>query len=202
MKKILTLAILCFCLHAGAQTVVVDKAGSNAFSLVGGAGKTVIYTETNDDWLIQKSAELLQGDIEKVTGQKPAIVHDLQNPSATVIAIGSLDGSPFIRETLKNNKLTQRIQNKWDGYLIQSLKNPVKGVSNMLLIAGSNKRGAAFGTFEISKQIGVSPWYWWADVPVKKRREIYINSTTQISDTPAVKYRGIFINDEAPAFSG
>jgi len=70
-----------------------------------------------------------------------------------------------------------------------------------LVIAGSDRRGAAFGVFEISKQIGVSPWYWWADVPVKKQAEIYVNAKMKLTDAPKVKYRGIFINDEAPALS-
>jgi hypothetical protein len=59
-----------------------------------------------------------------------------------------------------------------------------------------------YGMFDISKQIGVSPWYWWADVPVKKQNEISISSQKIIEGEPKVKYRGIFINDEAPAFSG
>jgi hypothetical protein len=71
-----------------------------------------------------------------------------------------------------------------------------------LVITGSDRRGTAYGVFEFSKQIGVSPWYWWADVPVKKKTALYIKKGVILSDAPKVKYRGIFINDEAPAFSG
>ncbi|MES2779669.1 MAG: glycosyl hydrolase 115 family protein, partial [Bacteroidota bacterium] len=80
-------------------------------------------------------------------------------------------------------------------------KNPVKGIDQALVIVGSDRRATAFAVFELSKQIGVSPWYWWADVPVQTKKEIYINSNATISDAPKVKYRGIFINDEAPALS-
>ncbi|MEI9806933.1 MAG: glycosyl hydrolase 115 family protein [Bacteroidota bacterium] len=89
-----------------------------------------------------------------------------------------------------------------EGYLIQAVANPFKGIDNALIIAGSDRRGAAYGVAEISQQIGVSPWYWWADVPVKKKKELYIQKGLIKTDAPLVKYRGIFINDEAPALSG
>ncbi len=85
---------------------------------------------------------------------------------------------------------------------MQTIDNPAKGIKQALVIAGSDKRGTAYGVFELSKQMGVSPWYWWADVPVKRKKEIYIKNGLYTSDSPKVKYRGIFINDEAPAFSG
>jgi hypothetical protein len=71
----------------------------------------------------------------------------------------------------------------------------------LLVIAGSDRRGTAYGVFELSKQIGVSPWCWWADVPVKKQNNLYINTKAVITDAPKVKYRGFFINDEAPCLS-
>ena len=71
-----------------------------------------------------------------------------------------------------------------------------------MIITGSDRRGTAYGVFELSQQIGVSPWYWWADVPVKKKSSLFIKKELIISDAPKVKYRGIFINDEAPALSG
>ncbi len=85
---------------------------------------------------------------------------------------------------------------------MQVIDKPFKGIDKALVIAGSDKRGAAYGTFEISKQMGVSPWYWWADVPVKKKDAIYIKKNIFLRDHPLVKYRGIFLNDEAPALSG
>ena len=70
-----------------------------------------------------------------------------------------------------------------------------------LVIAGSDRRGAVFGIYDLSEQIGVSPWHWWADVPVRRQAELYLTAGSR-RDQPEVKYRGIFINDEAPAFSG
>jgi hypothetical protein len=79
--------------------------------------------------------------------------------------------------------------------------NPFKGVNQALVIAGSDKRGTIYGLFDISKKIGVSPWYWWADVPVSSKTELYVLPGRFIQKPPKVKYRGIFLNDEEPAFA-
>src|SRR5213075_1200996 len=94
------------------------------------------------------------------------------------------------------------LKGKWEAFKLQTVTNPFRGIENALVIVRSDKRGTAYGVFEISKRIGVSPWYWWADVPVKKKKEIFINLNVSLTDSPKVKYRGIFINDEAPDLSG
>jgi hypothetical protein len=93
------------------------------------------------------------------------------------------------------------LKGKWEAYRLQVVKNPFKGIDQALVIAGSDRRGTAYGVFTLSSQIGVSPWYYWADVPVKQKQEVYYTGGTWY-DAPAVKYRGIFINNEAPALSG
>ena len=82
------------------------------------------------------------------------------------------------------------------------VRNPFPGVHQALVITGSDRRGTAYGVFELSRAIGVSPWYWWADVPVKHADALYLPPHNFVSNTPGVKYRGFFINDEAPALSG
>ena len=120
-----------------------------------------------------------------------------------IIIIGSIAQSSFIKQLMQSKKInTDNIKGKWEAYQVQVIRNPFKGVEKALVIAGSDKRGTAYGVFELSKQMGVSPWYWWADVPVKKRKEVFINENIFLQDHPLIKYRGIFINDEAPAFSG
>ncbi|MEO7768334.1 MAG: glycosyl hydrolase 115 family protein, partial [Ferruginibacter sp.] len=123
------------------------------------------------------------------------------------IIIGTAGNSSVIKLLEASGKLdVKEIKNKWEAYSIQSIKGVVKTSSATgavsLIIAGSDRRGVAFGVLELSKQIGVSPWYWWADVPVKKQPNVYINTSVKITDSPKVKYRGFFINDEAPALSG
>jgi len=122
--------------------------------------------------------------------------------AGNIILVGSIDGSSLIKELITANKLrVDSIRNKWEAYQVSVIDNPFTGIKKALVIAGSDRRGTAYGLLELSRQIGVSPWHYWADVPPKKMNEIYYTGGI-MRDAPAVKYRGIFINDEAPALSG
>jgi hypothetical protein len=92
------------------------------------------------------------------------------------------------------------IAGKWECFVITTVDNPLPGIDQALVIAGSDKRGTIFGIYEISEQVGVSPWYWWADVPSKHHENLLIKAGTYVQGPPVVKYRGIFINDEEPCF--
>jgi hypothetical protein len=181
-----------------AQSVVADKSAPNTFSL----DNAVIYADVEDDETVLIAAYQLRDDIERVTGYQCAISSGIYPSGKNVIIIGSLQKSRIIKSLVENKKINEDvIKDKWEAYTLLSIAHPVKGVENAVIIAGSDRRGTAFGVFELSKLIGVSPWYWWADVPVQKREHIYINKGVSITDAPKVKYRGIFINDEAPALS-
>lgn len=78
------------------------------------------------------------------------------------------------------------------------MSNPAPGVAQALVIVGADKRGAIYGVYDLSQQIGVSPWYFWADVPTVRRQEVWALEGVKVSKSPSVKYRGIFLNDEAP----
>jgi len=203
MKQLYFLfAVLLVSLAACAQGFVTSKKEDGAFAIVSSQA-TSIYIDDKDDWLVNKAATLLQNDIEMVTGRKPAIVNDLSSVSKNTIIIGTVDGSSIIKELIAAKKIdVGTIKGKWEAFQLQTLSRPLTGIEKALVIVGNDKRGAAYGVFELSKQIGVSPWYWWADVPVKKKSEVYIKNGVYKFPSPSVKYRGIFINDEAPAFSG
>ncbi|MGB3006382.1 MAG: glycosyl hydrolase 115 family protein, partial [Chitinophagaceae bacterium] len=184
--------------NLSAQQIVSAKQFPNSFSVI----NAVIYVDLNDFVLVKKTAVLLQQDIELVTGKKVAIVNSLDKLYKNIIAIGSIEKSSLLKELISKRKLNvNTIKNKWEAFQISGMQNPFNQVENVLAIAGSDRRGTAFGVFELSKQMGVSPWYWWADVPVKKQSNIYINTAAKITDAPKVKYRGFFINDEAPCLS-
>lgn len=187
--------------HVAAQQVISEAMLPNSFSIK----DAVIYVDANDFTLVKKSADLLQTDIEMVTGTKPPIINQLSKPYPNIIAVGSITNSSFIKELITRKKISvKNIAGKWEIYQIQAIDGSpdYMPVQNILTVIGSDRRGTAYGVFELSKQMGVSPWYWWADVPVKKKADLYVKSGAFISDAPKVKYRGIFINDEAPAFSG
>jgi hypothetical protein len=186
-----------------AQLFVIEKNEAGSFPIVTASQTASIYVDENDDWLVHKAATLLQTDIEMVTGKKPAIISSVSSPRKNIIIIGTVNGSATINTLIKEKKLdVDSVKGKWETFKLQMINNPFKGIQNAFVVTGSDKRGAAYGVFELSEQIGVSPWYWWADVPVKKKKEIYLKKGSYQFGPPSVKYRGIFINDEAPAFSG
>jgi Glycosyl hydrolase family 115/Gylcosyl hydrolase family 115 C-terminal domain/S-layer like family, C-terminal region len=200
MKR-LRLQILVFiiplCISVQAQQFVFDKQQPNSFSIA----DAVIYVDANDIALVKRSAQFLQQDIEAVTGKKLSLVNTIP-VAKNIIIIGSVENSALVKQLIQQQKINvSTLKNKWEAYKIQTIKNPFKGIANALVVAGSDRRGTAFGVFEFSKQLGVSPWYWWADVPVKKSTVLFVKHNTAITDAPKVKYRGIFINDEAPALS-
>lgn len=190
-----------FFLNVNAQHFVTENAGNNSFPIVTATGVAAIFVEASEDELVHKAAVLLQKDIERVTGKTTRIV-DKINSSGNVIIIGTVEGATGIRQLIKNSRIeVSSLKGKWEAFKLQNISRPFKGVQNALLILGSDRRGAAYGVTELSAQMGVSPWYWWADVPVKKKKEVYFRNGVYNYPSPSVKYRGIFINDEAPAFS-
>lgn len=204
VKKIIASAVLLLGgINLFAQLSISNKKEAGSFAIADEQGVSMIYVDSKDEVLIQKSAVWMQQDVEMVTGKKLLVTTDLPSSAKSIILIGTIEKSNLIQQLIRQKKINvDKIINRWDAYLVQTIANPFKGINSALVITGGNKRGVAYGVLEISKHIGVSPWYWWADVPVKKNNSLYIKANTVITDAPKVKYRGIFINDEAPAFSG
>ena len=175
MKKFICIA-LAVVIYQGlfAQSFVTTKADATTFPIAS-SGTASIYVEETDDWLANKAATLLQTDIETVTGKKPVIIHDLSGGSKNVIIIGTSTGSLLIKKLAGQKKLDlSALTGKWEAFQLRTLSKPVPGVDKALVITGSDKRGTAYGVLELSKQLGVSPWYWWADVPAKKKETVFI----------------------------
>ena len=158
------------------------------------------------DWPgVTRAARDLQADFERVTGKRPSI----DNPTLArintqmAIIIGTVGRSSLIDQLVEAGKLdVKAIKDHWEAFQIEVIEQPLPGLRHALVIAGSDKRGTIYGIYEISRLIGVSPWYWWADVPAQQHGSIYVRSGTQVTDAPVVQYRGIFLNDEAPALTG
>lgn len=147
---------------------------------------------------VKTAVDNLVLDFRNVTGKKPATVSRLTGD--TRIVIGSIEKSSTVKRLIKKKKIDgKELQGKREKYLITTVE---EDGHTYTVIAGSDKRGTIYGIYELSEQMGVSPWYWWADVPVEKHDELYIRRGTFTDGEPAVRYRGIFINDEWPAFGG
>ena len=137
---------------------------------------------------VQLAAQNLLVDFEKVTGQKASF-----SDGAAEVLVGTVGCNPQIDQWVKQGVLSG-LKGKTEKYLI-------KTIGSQLVIAGSDKRGTVYGIYELSKQMGVSPWYYWADVPVEQHAAIYIKKGEYTDGEPAVRYRGLFLNDEAPCLT-
>lgn len=160
--------------------------------------ETTILVDDSDFEVVKKSALFLSEDIFKITTNKHKVTHSNQIPKTkNIILIGTLGHNSLIDILIKNGKLdVDAIENGWEQYIIKTIEKPFPNIDKVLVIAGSDRRGTAYGVFTLSEQIGVSPWYWWADVSVQKKQSLYVSPVEFSSKTPTVKYRGIFLNDE------
>ncbi|GCC50318.1 glycosyhydrolase [Chryseotalea sanaruensis] len=185
------------------STSVNSDKTENNFSIIFAEEAVPILTTNTDHVSILHAVKNLQLDILAVTDKKPELVSDKLPKTKTVIIAGTIGKNSFIDQLVTSKKLhVSDVSGKWETYIIQVIEKPFKGIDRALVIAGSDKRGTIFGVYEISKQIGVSPWNWWADVTPTKNKNVSIAAVRQYSGEPAVKYRGIFINDEQPALGG
>jgi Glycosyl hydrolase family 115/Gylcosyl hydrolase family 115 C-terminal domain len=187
----------------GTASYISIKDGPGYFRLsADGASAPLCSSETEYSGVI-RAIKSLQADIKSVTNSEPQLVTGNPANAQQVVLIGTIGKSALIDRLIKLKKLNvSSIAGKWEAHITQVVQNPLPGVSKALVIVGSDKRGTIYGIYDLSAQIGVSPWYWWADVPVKQQSSLYVLPGSYTDGEPAVKYRGIFINDEAPAFSG
>ncbi|HET8656444.1 MAG TPA: glycosyl hydrolase 115 family protein [Longimicrobiaceae bacterium] len=183
--------------------------GRGRFPLSSGGHSAPLYVDGGDWPGVVRALQDLQADIGHVTGAQPTLSIDSVHSSGSgprggaVVLVGTLGRSPVIDRLVREKKLNvDGIAGRWETFVVQPVERPLPGVDRALVIAGSDKRGTIYGIYDLSEQIGVSPWAWWADVPVRHRDALFVLPGRHSDGTPAVKYRGIFLNDEAPALSG
>lgn len=185
------------------RSCVSTQPGTGRFPLFAKGVVAPVYVSNSDHAGVLKVAGLFLEDIAMVTGKKPGLIFDAQPQGSAAIIAGTIGMNPVIDRLIEEGTLDVRgIAGRWETYLVRVVEKPLPGLDRALVIAGSDKRGTIYGMFGLSLQMGVSPWYWWADVPVKKKDAVYVLPGRHTDGEPAVKYRGIFINDEAPALSG
>lgn len=182
------------------SSILTTRKRDGKFTLVEGGVPAEIVVSASDYPGVLKVAELFRRDLTYVSGQEAKLtIGDAPNTGSVIIA-GTIGKSEVIDKLVQDRKINvSDVTGKWEQFVIVPVRNPVKGVRNGLVIVGSDKRGTIFGLFELSRMMGVSPWYWWADAPIKSRKNIYVKGGRYTAGEPKVKYRGIFINDEEPA---
>jgi hypothetical protein len=148
---------------------------------------------------VRLAARNLQADIHRVSGLSAPLTDDAQGAGAEVILIGTVGHSRAIDRLIAERKIdAAAIAGKWESFLVQVVSAPLPGIERALVICGSDKRGTVFGIYDLSEQMGVSPWYFWADVAIRHQSAVYVRPGRYVQGEPSVKYRGIFLNDEAP----
>ena len=204
MKKILTILLL---LSFTADLSAIDHPGavkpgihSEDFVLIENGKPIPIIVSFSDNQAVMHAVEDLQNDFMMVSGVKPQLCGSVTSDRA--IIVGSLESEIIQNLAAKGLLDVTPLQGRNEKYLITFVQNPMDGVSEALVIAGSDRRGTVYGIYELSEQIGVSPWYDWADVPVARHKDMAIARGTYTAGEPAVRYRGIFLNDEAPCLTG
>ena len=191
------------CLAIGQPQYVEKVASPGCFVLSRNAVVAPLYMDAGDWPGAIRAMHDLSYDIKRVTGRPAPMISKITASDTNLVIIGTLGTSPIIHQLIKRHKLdVSNLSGKWESFLIAVVPEPLPGVEKALVIAGSDKRGTIYGIYDVSEQIGISPWCWWADVPVRHQDELFVKAGIQEQGPPAVKYRGIFLNDEAPSLAG
>ncbi len=177
--------------------IAFQQSGKADFCL----NNTSIIADESDYPGVRRVAGIFADDVNRVTGQRPTVATAVSEMPQAVI-VGTIGKSPIIDKLVKSKKIDVKgVANQWEATLIQVVDNPTKEIGRALVIAGADKRGTIYGMFHLSRLMGVSPWYFWADVPIEHHDSVFLTTQKIVLETPKVKYRGIFLNDEAPCLT-
>ncbi|MDR3118930.1 MAG: glycosyl hydrolase 115 family protein [Mediterranea sp.] len=188
---------------AQSEPFVATHDTGDTFVLAQGAVPVPIVADSLDHAGALRALQHLKRDLEKVTGNAPSYSLNAIPKASRILIAGTIGKSSYIDRLAAQGKIEKEaLWGKREKYLIQTISNPLPGIDEALVVAGSDKRGTIYGIYTLSQQIGVSPWYYWADVPVPKQTGLYVARGVYTDGEPAVRYRGIFLNDEAPALTG
>ena len=185
------------------ESYVVTEAGAGRFALATGGQPVPLYASADDHPGVLRALRDLQADLGRVTGTEPALTTGAAPTSGRAVLVGTLGKSALIDGLVAAGKLdASDVAGRWETFVLEVVDDPLPGVDEALVIAGSDKRGTVFGLYDLAEQAGVSPWHFWADVPTPHRPDLYFLPGRHTDGEPKVKYRGIFLNDENPALYG
>ncbi len=182
------------------QVRYVENVGRpDSFPIAQDKTTATLFVDGKDYPGVVRAASDLRHDIARVTGQTPKLTRREHALGVNAIIIGTLGKNRLLDRLVSDHKVdVTAIAGKWESFVVQVVARPLPGVSRALVIAGSDRRGTIYGIYDLSEQIGVSPWYWWADVPVEHKDALFVKAGAYEQGPPSVKYRGIFLNDEYP----
>lgn len=189
------------CAEASAATVCAGETiPDSGFALIADGMPAAVLTDPGDHPGLIRAAQDLRADLERVSGHLPP--HGVDETDGRAILVGTLGRNALIDRLVEEGRLdVSAIEGEWEAFIHQIVDNPAPGIDEALVIAGSDMRGGIYGAYDLSRAAGVSPWYWWADVPADRHENLFVAPGAR-SDMPSVRYRGIFLNDENPALYG
>lgn len=183
------------CLLQAQELKVTDESVAGGFPLIVSGTDIRLLTDSRDAKVVAIAADAFAADYEKVSGNKLRHIKEADWKGNRIVA-GTLGQSDIIDALVKKGLInTTQLAGKWERYLITITENPFHESGRLLVVAGADRRGTAYGLFHLSRQMGVSPFVWWADVTPEKRTSLWVDGWYH-SPGPSVQYRGIFINDE------
>ena len=172
----------------------------NSFTLFDTEKIAPIVIDEEDFSGVAMVADWFIADLNLVSGKSGAIYRNALPETNEIILVGTLGKNRWIDQLVEAGKIDiSEFEGQWERSLTQVVENPFPGINKALILAGSDKRGTIYAMLNLSRDMGVSPWYWWADVPVEPKDAFYVKAGRFITESPKVKYRGIFLNDEEPA---
>ncbi|WP_309005996.1 glycosyl hydrolase 115 family protein [Pelagicoccus sp. SDUM812005] len=165
-----------------------------AFALAERGTLASLVVAEGDFEVVKIAAADLAEDLGRVTGAEAEVAGRFKPRQGGQVVVGTLGSSEVVDTLLKRTGLdVSELEGAWESFVVAVVG---EGEKANLAIIGSDRRGTAYGVYELSQAIGVSPWHWWADAAVRKSESLYVSSGTRRFGPPSVKYRGIFINDE------
>lgn len=184
-------------LARGVREYVDTTCRDGDFKLSWDGAAADVYVCDAENLAVRTAASLFCEDVERVTGVKPALKNKTAGLSRHAVIVGTPGACPVIDKLVEAGKVDVReVKGQWETFLIQVVPNPMRGVEKGLVVVGSDRRGAIYGLFDISENLGVSPWHWFADVHPMKQKALVVRKGAYRQGPPSVKYRGVFINDE------
>lgn len=174
--------------------------GARSFALIRDGRPAAILVDDDADPAVRHVADAFAADLQRVSGRAAQRLRTADEANGPVVVIGVLGHSAIVDGLARAGKITTSdIGGQWEAYRQIVVERPLPKVARALVIVGADRRGAVYGAYDLSEQSGVSPWYWFADVPIRQHANMFVTAGSH-RDQPKVRYRGFFINDEEPAF--
>src|SRR5262249_42582326 len=154
---------------------VVTRDTPGRFPLAASGKAASLFVSSTDYPGVARAARSFRADLAAVTKTEPVVLSQLPSSARDIVIVGTIGQSPIIDALVRERKLdVSDVAGRWETFVTQIVDAPAPGIEHALVIAGSDKRGTIYGIYDLSSQIGVSPWSWWADVPIRQQANLFV----------------------------